>query len=362
MNIVFYITNHGFGHASRNVPIIEELLKDANNHIFIRSDNYRCDFMRKNLMQYDSRIEYLAGYGEVGLILEEDSMEVSVSQTQSMIEQDLGKWPEYIELEEIFLKENRIDVVVSDTAAWVLKAANKCNIPSMLIGNFSWAHNYESIGIPKELIYAYEEAYGYATKSIWYTPHDSRLNGYTVDSSNVSMISRDKDEAKIRDIRDKYDRPIVFVSLGASAKLSRNIDVSDLPYEFIYTRGINLIGENTHLLKEGTINTPDYIAASDYILIKGGWSTLAEVMIQGKRCALLLRPGLNEDRITREFFVPKDQCLVIIPDDLYNIQNVIDKLDTLNPETFDGYVDDREKICREIRKVKNDSTWNSRML
>ena len=49
MKYVFYITNHGYGHASRNVPIILELLKrNSDNLVYVKSDIQRIEFLKRN--------------------------------------------------------------------------------------------------------------------------------------------------------------------------------------------------------------------------------------------------------------------------------------------------------------------------
>lgn len=45
-------------------------------------------------------------------------------------------------------------------------------------------------------------------------------------------------------IKQQFDKPIVFVSGGRSVELEEEIDGSHLNYQFIVTEGIQLSGDN----------------------------------------------------------------------------------------------------------------------
>ena len=85
MKMVFYITNHGFGHASRNVPIIEELLqRDTQLMIDIKSDKERCEFINRNLQKYSDRIKYYTDCLETGLVLQDGIMLPDIKKMREM--------------------------------------------------------------------------------------------------------------------------------------------------------------------------------------------------------------------------------------------------------------------------------------
>ena len=79
MRIAFYITNHGYGHAARNVPIIQELIRRrSNTEIVIKSDKIRTDFLKRNLSAYADNIRYFDDCRENGFLLREGSMEPDI--------------------------------------------------------------------------------------------------------------------------------------------------------------------------------------------------------------------------------------------------------------------------------------------
>lgn len=349
MNIAFYITNHGFGHASRNVPIIKKLINSYKvEKIYVKSDASRCDFIKRNLPEYGWNIEYHMDCHEVGLILKEGCMDLDKHATVNAVQKDLVHWKKYINREKIFLEKNRVDIVISDIIPWAIAAAKEKEIPSILIGNFSWAQSYQSMGMKENLWKPYEEYYKMADCALWYELHDLNLEKYCKKTKLVSMVSRERSQSEIALIKSKYQRPIVFISMGASAEINEVIDVSDLPYEFLYTRGIAFAGQNAHALPEDMINTTDYIGAADYIITKGGWSTVAEIMLQNKPAAMLFRGNLTEDNITKSMLISRGHCIEISAIDLYDIQLIINRIDKLKQASYRIYTNDVDKICNEI--------------
>lgn len=351
MKYVFYITNHGFGHASRNVPIIQELLRrDVAASIFVKTDKIRADFLRRNLTQYADKICYYEDVNENGLILKKGEMIPDIVEMEHVVREDLTKWNGYVDREVQFLTEHRIDIVIADVVAWAIKAAHQCGIKSVLIGNFDWAQMYKAY-YDRDIWGPYYDCYRMANKAIWYELHADELHGHCENYVSVSMVSRAINEAEVDKIRQEYKQPMIFVSLGASAELDEPIDVSELPYDFAVTRGITLLGDNVHALPEDMVNTPDYIAASDYVVAKGGWSTVAEIMLQRKKCALLLRGENPEDDNNKRILESRRHCIAFNGGELRDMKEVIERLKNLKPDDYDMYVDDVERICDIINQV-----------
>lgn len=351
MKCTFYITNHGFGHASRNVPIIKNILKqNPNNHIYIKSDAIRCDFLKRNLSEYSDQISYYEDCKENGLILQPGKMLPDLPKMKEQIKADFLYWDQYIQRESQFLLDTKMDVAISDIIPWALKAAKACKIPSVLIGNFNWSEMYKSY-YGKDIWGPYSCCYKLADKAIWYEIHAEELHDYCQNFECVSLISRQVNISEVKKIKDQFSRKIIFVSLGASAEIKESINVDNLPYEFLITRGLNITGKNVHTLPEDMINTPDYIAASDYVIAKGGWSTIAEILLQHKKCALIFRGNNSEDNNTKKILEERRQCISLEGHELSNMRNVIDKIEQLNPDSYDIYCDDTDRICRTITET-----------
>lgn len=355
MRIAFYLTNHGYGHASRNVPIVLELLRRVPDlEIYLCSDEARIEFLQRNFVRYGtekerSRIVYRKGITETGLVLRPGTMEPDLACTKARLLADYDRWEDYLAVEESFLREQQIDLVVADIVAWALKAAHRVGIPGILIGNFSWAQMYR--GLYDETTAApYVECYSLATKAFWYAIHAEELEHYCKDNECVSLITRESDPNEVRRIREGHRRPIVLVSLGASAEIERELDVSRLPYDFLTTRGVHLKGENVYPLPEDMVNTPDYVRASDYIIAKGGWSTVAEIFLAHKKSALLLRGNNPEDNTTYEQLSRSGRCVILDGAELKDIREVLESVKRIDPSSI-AYTDDANRICDEILRI-----------
>lgn len=350
MLFAFYITNHGFGHASRNVPIIEELLsRNTDNKIIIKSDIARNKFLQRNLLKYSDRIIYYNDMNENGLILKTGHMIPDISNMKRIILNDFEKWDDIIAHETDFLMKNHVDIVISDTVAIGIKAASMASIYCILIGNFDWAQIYHEY-YDETIWKPYVDCYKLANLAIWYELHSEELHKHNSNYIKVSLVSRTVDWNEVRNIKKRHYQPIIFVSLGGSAELSKNIDVHDLPYDFITTRGINMVGNNVYPLPFDMINTPDYIAASEYVISKGGWSTVAEILLLHKKCALLMRGNNAEDNHNKEILEQRQHCVALNGEELDDIGTLIKRIADLNPASYDIYSNDTNKICDIIYK------------
>ena len=344
----FYITNHGFGHASRNARIIQGILeKEPDSVIHIKTDSPRCKFLRKNLKKYEGRILYYSDVSEVGFLLMGEKLEVDVQRMKSLIEEDLKRWHEYIAHEEKFLAERQISVVISDIIPWVLIAADKKKIPSVLLCNFTWFEMYSDF-LPQDLCQPYLEAYQKAKKVFIYEFGAEVLDGFFKNAERVSFVSRRTKEGHINEIRERYVHPIVFVSVGKSIEMTEKFDASNFSGTVLATAGVELTGKNVVHLSPDLIATQDYIAASDYVITKSGWATLGEVFLNRKRAAVIARGENSEDRAVIHAITKDQTAIPITFEELNNIPIIIQRLDKLEIGRLKKYHDDAEIIINYI--------------
>lgn len=349
MKYAFYITNHGLGHASRNIPIIQELLaSDPNGQIYVKTDYERCQFIERNLRIQKNKVLYFDDCSEVGLVLKKGTMSPDIETMKQKLQEDLSNWEGYIKREICFLKKYRPDIVISDVVPWVLKAAKNCGTRSILIGNFNWSEMYKSF-YSEEIWQPYSECYKLADKAVWYQFHTEELEGYCSNYECVSLISRSVNYKEVERIKNNFGKELIFVSLGGSAEISDSIYVGHLPYDFVVTKGIQLEGVNVHVLPEDLTNTPDYIAASKYIIAKGGWSTISEILLQKKKCALLFRGSNSEDDNTKRILESKRQCVCVTGKELKDMGNVINKIANLKPDSYEDYRNDTERVRKIVQ-------------
>lgn len=344
----FYITNHGFGHASRNVRIIEGILeKEPDAIIYVKSDQMRCQFLQRNLKDFSDKIIYHTNVSDIGFLLKGADLEVDVQSMQSLVERDQQNWNSYIESEQKFFEEKDIHVVVSDIIAWVLIAAKRSKIPSVLLCNFTWFEMYSDF-LEKRLCIPYLNAYRQADKIFIYELASEVIESYSSNAERVSFVSRKTDKNHIEEIRKKYKHPIVFVSVGKSIEMKDIYDVSETDATFLITAGVELMGNNVIRLPENLISTQDYIAASDYVISKGGWSTLGEIFLNRKRAAIIARGKNSEDMAVMKEIQEHKTGIEITFNDLQNVNVILKKMDKIDITNLERYMDHSEKIIDYI--------------
>lgn len=343
--IAFYISNHGFGHASRNIPIIEKLLElDEELQIVVKTHTKQLDFMRQSLRQFSSRIAYCDENVDLGLILKENSPLVDKVRLRTELDKFISTWDDRVEKEKLFLSERKVDFTISDIVPWIFQASSKVNIKSLLISNFTWVEIYKELfddGVEK----AFEECYRKADYVLEY-PLVGGMDFDIHKVSKVGMCCREFDEEAVESIKGKFKKPLIFISLGKSVDMSEEINVEDLPYDFIYTDGIRLKGNNAHRLPDVTNNTHDYIKASDLIITKAGWTTISEAICARKPMIVLNRPIKEDENTVRELLKLK-------------IAEAVD-FSQLNSNDLKVYIEEAKKLEENYKFLDNRYRDNSK--
>lgn len=345
--IAFYISNHGFGHASRNIPIISTLLKlEDNLEIHVKTGPNQLAFM-KNHLKKDERLHFYEENLDVGTVVKEGTLMVDEEETERQVREFVDSWDERIEKEKEFLKEKQIGMVVSDICPWILLAADEMRIKSILISNFTWIEIYKDY-LPEELWDAYLECYEAATRVFIYDLHHPDMETYNPRFELLSLVCRSYDYEEIERIKAEHKNPIVMISTSVLVNLEQEIEVGHLPYDFIVTPGVKVKGDNVTYLPTGVKNTQNYVAASSYVISKAGWSTTSEILLSNTKAALLSRPNVAEDRNTIGILKERSQCIEITEEDLKDVGGIIERLKEFSYSLEHEYHNDDYGIAKKI--------------
>lgn len=330
--IAFFISDHGFGHDSRNIPIIRYILEATKDiRIIIKTGKNQGQFIRDLVGDFNGRVTYFFEAMDMGLVLKENSLDIDSEKLEEKVKDYISSFKEKVSKENEFLHYNNVNLIVSDIVPWVFKSAKELNITSILISNFTWAGIYKEF-LSKEICDKYIECYKLADKALFYELYMEEMKNYIENYEEVSLCSREFDLEKADKIKKNFKRPIVYISVGRSVDLQKEIDVSNLEYDFIVTDGIKLKGYNVYYLPKETPNTQDYLMASDFVITKAGWGTVSEALLAKKKIALLTRDNVAEDRNT--ICTLKDKQLVIEVD--FSLEDILKRLEDFNPK-FNRY-------------------------
>lgn len=331
MNIAFFVSNHGYGHLMRELPVIAELMNRGNRVVLITAEGH-LKLARKYLEDHAPLGEWVAIPDDVDigilvipgtLLADWDAMEISIRKFMEM-------WPEKIQLSIEILKKYQVDRVLVDIVPWAIPASKAAGIPVSLCSNFTWVDQYEG-NLPKDIVDAFRRCYESPDQVLLQDLANANMKNRYPRGMEVGFICRPFHAHMVEKIRQNYSLPIVYVSVGGSnSGIDFEIDVRGMPYQFITTPGLKLIGDHVQFLPVETENTQDYIAAADYCITKAGWGTLAEEMIAGKKTALLERPDVPEDCYNIQELVYRKDAISVSVDALKDMRGIIEKLDHLN--------------------------------
>ena len=175
----------------------------------------------------------------------------------------------------------------------------------------------------------YKNCYQLVDKVLRYDLATPYFTHFFKDAKPVSVCARSFDEKEVQRVKAQFDKPIVFVSVGRSVELEEEIDVSHLNYQFIVTEGIQLSGDNVLYLPKEIENTQDYIKASEMVITKAGFGTVAE------------------DRATVHHLVERALAIQVEYSGGLDMEGIIGNLETFEPRyETNPFTNDAAKIAR----------------
>ncbi|KAK4435658.1 L-arabinokinase [Sesamum alatum] len=299
----YYVTGHGFGHATRVVEVARHLILAGHDvHVVTGAPDYVFTteiesprlFLRKVLLdcgavQADAltvdRLASLEKYSETAVVPRETILATEV------------EW----------LKSIKADLVVSDVVPVACRAAADAGIRSVCVTNFSW-----------DFIYAeYVMAAGHHHRSIvWQIAEDYshcefliRLPGYCPmpafrDAIDVPLVVRrlhKSPEEVRRELGIPDDVKIVILNFGGQPS-GWTLKEDYLPHGWLClvcgaSESLELPANFRKLAKDAY--TPDMIAASDCMLGKIGYGTVSEALAYKIPFVFVRRDYFNEEPFLR---------------------------------------------------------------
>lgn len=233
--------------------------------------------------------------------------------------------PDRLSAEIRWLKENRIDLALSDVPSYPLKAGRSLGIPSLLIANFTWHDIYS--GLPgaetrKELLEVLREEYSKAT--LQFLPQCHIANKVTPNQQVVGFISM-KGQNIRRELEQTLSsrlegKTLVFIYLGlADSSCLQWQHLRDLEDCVFITRDpldADSVGDNLYVLDQ-RYRYPDLIASADVVCTKAGYSTLATAFHHGKPVISCERKDFCEFEAVKNFLDEKQVGMIVDSEKFY---------------------------------------------
>jgi len=331
-NLCFYLSDHGFGHIARNIPLIAEAVRRTSGFVYVVCGERHLEFAKANLqemltIEQFSRVLYHAEHTDVGLILQPGTLLVDTEALTTACEQYLAELPERAKQEAEWLHRHEITAVLCDMPLWAISACEEVGVPLLYVGNFTWTELYREF-LPEHIWKAYAAEYQKIQHGMLYALHNPEMLEFLpqAELSETSLLARRFHPDEIEVIRARHTKPIVFVALGMSAQFTRPVSVEGVNAHFYTTEGVPLVGSNVTIVPHSTLHTQDYVAAADYVITKAGWGTVAECLLAQKPMALFARDSVLEDRTTIRLLEQKKLAVKVTYEQLTDMPVLLERL------------------------------------
>lgn len=168
MTVAFYISGHGFGHASRAIEVINALLITAPHlHIDVRTNVVRWLF---DLTVRDSgppgrRVHYSDLECDTGIV-QIDGLRLDEEASVRHAHAFMSTFDRRVEEEAARLRAIAATLVVADMPALGIAAAARAGVPVAALGNFTWDWAYSAYPGSQPLVDAVGAAYSQADMAL----------------------------------------------------------------------------------------------------------------------------------------------------------------------------------------------------
>jgi hypothetical protein len=132
--IVYYISGHGFGHASRSIEVVNALLAlapDLAIQIRTAAPRWLFDLTVRGPFGFDALVT------DPGVV-QHDSLSLDAAETIRRADAYVRDLPTLAQREAAYLREVDAAFVMADIPPLGLEAARLAEVPSMALGNFTW--------------------------------------------------------------------------------------------------------------------------------------------------------------------------------------------------------------------------------
>lgn len=297
LRFAIYISNHGYGHASRMAALAKEFNRFG---IWTEIRTNRPNFLFSDLMPNHARLSVAElDFG----VVHAEMLKTDLDRTRSALLELFSRRTEIVEREVQFLREQHIDCVVADIPFLIFEAASYAGLPVLAISNFDWHYIYSEIFANdvslRPVINTIFGLYSKAKLSYRLPFSDLCSMGAFPDAQMVGILARKKDN--YLDIRKRHDLdpmfPIALSSHGGEGEIDLGLDAFLKVWPGYLISGSDSLQADNHIRIEKDADFLDYLKAADILITKPGYSSLAEAVGHGKTIFFRQRLNYPEERV-----------------------------------------------------------------
>lgn len=292
--IACFISPHGFGHATRAIAVLERLqllLPKLRTHIFTTVP-------RSLFAESLASFTYYPVQTDIGLV--QDSALVSdIPATIRQLEEFIP-YPDHL-VDKLVSRCSECSLVLCDIAPLGISVAEKLDIPSVLVENFTWDWIYQPYTVEHPQLKQHQLFLRQLFTRVDYRIQTEPLCSPAPCEFVCGPIFRhNRGTAEL--IRRKLgcgDKKLILVTMGGVWEKPQNFDppAGAEDWLFVYSgqKEQRRVNRYTLLLdRNGDLYHPDLVAAADLVVCKAGYSTVAECCQAGARVICVGRSAFAE--------------------------------------------------------------------
>ena len=306
--ILFYVSGHGFGHATRAVALVRALrARQPRAEIAVVSDAPSWIFT-----DADPKVRCFKAAIDPGLF-QMSGLDVDLPRSLKAHEMFIAGWDRAVEREGCRIRRLGAALVVGDIPPLAFAAAHGAGVKSVAVANFSWdwiLSRYVALQPRWEaIIRRYGAAYSFADELFRLPMAPDDFAAFRKSTPIPFLVNRcefKKDEARRRlAIKDSDRRRLVLITFGGfgSGPLSagRGDDMSDTLFAGFGPKPKGLAAGWLGLARRLKFPHVNVVAACDALIGKPGYGTFAEAFAHRKPILYLPRENFAETPVLIEW-------------------------------------------------------------
>ena len=296
LKICFYISDYGFGHASRDIAVIRALQERCSARVFVKTDGPHW-LVARSL----PGCTVIRTRNDIGLVSKGPKAALDRDATWHELESWIDSWNDYVLREKAFCLEQDIDVILSDISPQPFIVADEIGIPGIGISNFTWHFIFHHLFGSNPATDRLKQAYSLGSEALM-LPFNEEM-GQFKRRRTMGLVSRSITEDRLH-LRRRLGVPegdlLVYLGLGRSldpSLLKGMKDLSTSGVRFLVSSNLTVPLKNSIRIPAQETETQNYIAMCDLVASKTGYSTVSEAIRARVSMILFMRDGFKEDRL-----------------------------------------------------------------
>jgi UDP:flavonoid glycosyltransferase YjiC (YdhE family) len=310
--IVFYISGHGFGHASRAIEVINALVdRRPDLRIVIRSSV--APWLVSRTVR--ASVEHVPVEVDTGVI-QLDSLHLDAQGSIRLAEEFMSTLEARIDCEVRFLRECRAGLTVSDLPPLGIASSAAAGLPTIALGNFTWDWIYEQYDGGEALARRIGDIYRAVTVALRLPMWGGFETMSTVrDIPFVARHSR-REPGEVRDALGlPRDRRVVLTSFGGYGLNGLNVEaLTSMDGYHVLLPG--MIDENA--IYQRGYRYEDLVRAVDVVVTKPGYGIISECLANDTALLYTSRGDFREYQVLVDAMPAFLRCAFIEHNDLFS--------------------------------------------